>query len=62
MTETIKFEIEVEKKEFDELKNMLIDMDCEFKKDEEVIEELFFINDFHGNEFDIRDKVKVKRK
>lgn len=59
--DTIKFEIEIKKEDFEKLKYSLDEQGCEFKTDEEYIKELFMIEDDHYGITDKREEVKVTK-
>jgi len=58
----MKFEIEITDRNFRRLKEELInqDMDSDLS-DEKYIAELFWIEDRYGSDFDIRQKIKIKK-
>ena len=61
----MKFIIEIKDKDFKTLKDFFISGDCEYtddsKGDEQVINDLFIVDDDHDEILDIRDDVVIKK-
>ena len=57
----MKFEVYIEEKHFERLVHMFKSMDVDVDKltKEEIIKEVFWVEDRHGNELDLRDNVDV---
>ena len=53
------FLVSIEDKDFEKTKSFLEDQDAEFENDGQVIQEIFWIEDRHGNDCDIRNNIKV---
>jgi len=53
------FLVSVKDEDFNKLRTALEDMDADFENDGQVIQEIFIVEDRHGNTCDVRNNIKV---